>query len=72
MDPQIRAHIAWLSSPEGERVGDVAKRKAWYDFSQKCPHAEKSKFFANVTYTMDKTATAEINYKAGDGYTINV
>ena len=72
MDPQIRAHIALLDSPAGERVGDLAKRKAWYDFSQKYPNADKSKFFAHVTYTMERTATAAINYNTGDGHTINV
>ena len=44
MEYQIRAHIAWLSSPEGERVGGVAKRKAWYDFLQKYPHADEQIF----------------------------
>ena len=72
MDPSRFKMIAWLDSPEGERVGDVAKRKAWFAFSQKYPHADKSKFFAHVTYTIDHTATAEINYKTGDGHMINV
>ena len=72
MDPEIRAEIEWESSLEADRVANAAKRKAWYEFSQKYPHADRSKFFAHVWFLDGHKATAEINYKTSDGHTVNV
>ena len=72
MDPETRAEIEWESSPVADRVANAAKRKAWYEFSQEYPRADKSNFFAHVWFLDGHKATAEINYKTADGHTVNV
>ena len=64
----------WLSSPEGKKLSEAAKSKAWRNFLASFPNADKSKFEAQVHFenTKDHQGKAEIYFKKGQGIVTSV
>ena len=61
--------LTWIkSSPEEKKLSDEAKEKAWKDFENKFPNADKTKFVAQATIIDKHHVTADINFIAGPGF----
>ena len=62
----------WLTSLDVDNKAKEAEKKAWANFNQHFPNADKSKFEAQVLFDEKRNASAEIYFKAGPGHMINV
>ena len=69
---KMDALLKWIQTPEATKIATATKAKAWIPFLAKYPKADKSKFIAQANFAADHTATAEIYYKAGPCYLVNV
>ena len=68
----FQALMKWALTPQGEKIAEAAKEKAWAAFLFKYPNADKSKFVAQVDFAYNHTATGEISYKEGNGNLLSV
>ena len=66
------SQYAWLTSAMADKKAKEAKNKAWLHFNRYFPNADKSKFEAQVVFDEKHNASAEIYFKAGPGYMVNV
>jgi len=62
----------WLKSPEAQRIGNAAVKKAWNSFQRQFLRADISKFEGQANYAKNHTATEEIFYKASSGVSTSV
>jgi len=54
------ALLNWTKSPEAQKIADAAEVKAWNEFQQQFPHADRSKFASQANFAKNHTASAEI------------
>jgi len=61
-----------MKTPEAQKIGDAAVKKAWNELQQQFPQADISKFKGITNYAKNHTATAEIFFKASSGASTSV
>jgi len=61
-----------MKTPERQRIGDAAVKKAWNEFQQQFPRVDISKFDGQANYAKNHTAAEEIFYKASSGVSTSV
>jgi len=44
------ALLKWMQSPEAQKIADAAEDKAWDNFQQQFPNADRSKFTDQVNF----------------------
>jgi len=66
------ALLKWMRSPEAQKIADAAEDKAWDNFQQQFPNADRSKFADQVNFAKNHMASAEIFFKNSSGVSTSV
>jgi len=66
------ALLKWMKSPEAQKIAAAAKDKAWNEFQQQFPRADRSKFESQANFAKSHTASAEIFFKNSSGVSTSV
>jgi len=51
---------------------DAAEDKAWYEFQQQFPHADRNKFESLANFAKNHTVSAELFFKGSSGLSTSV
>jgi len=65
------AQLKWMKMPEVKKIADAAEDKAWNEFQQQFPRADRNKFESQANFA-NHTASAEIFFKGSSGVTTSV
>jgi len=65
------AQLTWMKSPEAKKIATSAQEKAWKEFQQQFPRADRSKFEIQSNFAKH-TATAEVFFKGSSGVSTSV
>ena len=66
------ALLKWMKMPEAQKIADAAEEKGWNEFQQQFPRADRSKFESQANFAKNRTATAEIFFKASSKVSTSV
>jgi len=66
------ALLKWMRSPEAQEIVDVAEDKAWNEFQQQFPRADRSNFESQANFAKNHTASAKIFFKNSSGVSTSV
>jgi len=59
--------MVWKNSPEVKRKAVIAEEKAWKNFLNRFPKADKSRFVQEPHFNNKLNATAEVFFKESEG-----
>jgi len=66
------AQLKWIKTSEAQKIADAAEEKAWNEFQQQFPRADRSKFVSQANFAKNRTATAEIFFEGSSGVSTSV
>jgi len=66
------AQLKWMKTPEAQKIADAAEEKAWNEFQQQFPRADRKKFESQANFAKNHTASAEIFFKGSLGVSMSV
>jgi len=61
-----------MKTPEAQKIGDAAVKKAWNEFQKQFLRVDISKFEGQANYAKNHTATADIFFKGSSGVSTSV
>jgi len=62
----------WMKTPEAQKIANAAEDKAWNEFQQLFPRADRKKFESQANFAKNHTASAEIFFKGSSGVSTSV
>jgi len=64
--------LKWMESPEAQKIATSAQTKAWNEFQNQFPRADRSKFEIQANFSKNHKATAEVFFKGSSGVSESV